>query len=124
MSNQTACHVFLQSNRIVLDAQALALATLLIAAAGGAAACGGDVAPPQPTANSSGGAPVIGPGICAVYASGGAAGSGVVTDSGFVAGVCPVFVDAAASGGASNQVLDASVGGSSAPYTTPAGGIC
>jgi len=63
-------HVYLHANRLVLDAQALAWATLLIAAAAGAASCAGTTAE-DPPVGSSGGATVMGPGVCAVFVSGG-----------------------------------------------------
>ncbi len=149
MSNQhQVSHVFMQSDRIVLDAQALALATILIAAACGVASCGGEVVGPQPPANSTGGVAVIGPGVCAVYASGGTAGGVATTlasSSGgspvIGPGICAVYpsggtagssvattsgfvggvcpVSVDATGGAANGVADASVGG-----TAPVGGIC
>jgi hypothetical protein len=110
-------HVIIQSDRIVLDAHALALATLLITAAAGAVSCDGQTAAPE--AGSSGGAGTggsfgIGPGICAIYSSGGVAGSSSAADSGFLA----------ASGGATNVETDASVGGTSGFQTIPVGGIC
>ena len=106
-------HVFMQSNRIVLDAQALALATLLVAAAAGTSSCGDNVAAPPPPVPSTGGTPAIGPGVCVAYSSGGEAGSSSVADSGFVA-----------SGGMLSVDGDAAVGGASSFQTIPVGGVC
>ena len=133
---QIYSHVYLQGNRLVLDAQALGWATLLIAAASSATSCGGTIATNDPP-NATGGAPLIGPGVCAVYPSGGAStlGAGVcaayasggassestvVADSGFVAGVCPVFIDASGGATSANGSGDASTGG----YPYQGGGIC
>ena len=87
-------HVFIDSGRIALDAQALAWATMLIAASAGAASCGGQVEQAAGDSGAQQGPVITGPGVCAVYYDAGVPASSTVTDSGFAPGVCPIQIDA------------------------------